>query len=393
MPGAGPPPGYARNRGGGRAAGYNGSDRKAAPAEVSDVECRKRIARSAAALVALAALGAAVVAGPAPAGAQTPVIPAKPAKPAQQPPIEPAAPAPPSRPRVVEPRRSDEAAAGDETPLQLSADLVTVTVVVRDRSGALVTDLTADDFAVYEDGRRQEVEQVSRRGEIPLQLAFLFDASMSVKPRIDFERRAAARFFATALGPNDRAALFSVATTWKLEQPLTDSAAALAAAAGRLRPEGITSLNDAIGAAAEYLGEARGRRVILLLSDGYDTAERLTLEKALAAVQRADAVVYAVSPAGTGTDFTAVGRIGGASLRRLADDTGGLAFFPPPREKLWQEAEELDRIYARIVEELKAQYVLTYYASESARSGFRSLRVEVRRPGLTVSARKGYIAD
>jgi Ca-activated chloride channel family protein len=281
----------------------------------------------------------------------------------------------------------------DDAAVQLSSNLVTVTVVVRDASGNLVTDLTADAFSVFEDGAPQQVDQLYRQGEVPLRLAFLFDVSLSVKFRIDFERRAAAKFFADALKRGDRAALFSVATEWRLEQELTESPDTLVNAMQKLEVGGITSLYGAITEAARYLDAVEGRRVVVVLSDGYDTAQEQTLEETLASVHRADAVVYAISPVGVGADVSTAGRIGAAALRQLSAETGGRAFFPPVKAKREEEAADLDAIYRTIVDEIRSEYVLTYYSTKPGSGGeFRTLRVEVRRPGLSVSTRKGYFA-
>ena len=281
---------------------------------------------------------------------------------------------------------------GDQS-VELAANLVTVTVVARDASGALVTDLTPADFKITEDGRRQDVDRFYHQGEVPLRLALLFDASISIKDRLDFEKRAASRFFTEVLRPGDQAALFSVSTDWRLEQPLTGSAGALVDATDRLAAAGITALYGAIQGASKNLGAVEGRRVLVVLSDGYDTKNRETLAATLETAQRNDAVIYCISPAGAGDDQSPSGRIGAEALHRLAEETGGHAFFPPIEEKLSHETATLDAIYRQIIEELQAQYVLTYYsttASEDKR--FRTIRVEVDRPGVTVSARKGYYA-
>jgi len=310
----------------------------------------------------LALLLAVLVAGPAARGQQ---------------PVEP--PPPPEPP--------DE---GDQS-VQLSANLVTVTVVVRDPSGALVTDLEPKDFTIVEDGKRQDVDKFYHQGEVPLRLALLFDASISIKDRLEFEKRAASRFFADVVRPGDEASLVSVSTEWRIEQPLTASAENLTAATTRLTATGITSLYAAIQGASRSLADVDGRRVIVILSDGYDTRQKETLASALEAAQRGDIVIYCISPAGAGDDQSPSGRLGAGALRRLADETGGRAFFPPVEEKLADESATLDAIYKRIIDELKAQYVITYYSTTSPENKqFRTIQVAVNRPGMVVSARKGY---
>jgi Ca-activated chloride channel homolog len=286
-----------------------------------------------------------------------------------------------------------EQSAQDEGELSLSSNLVSSTVVVRDSAGAFVTDLTAQDFVVYEDGVRQDIDQLFRQGEVPLRLALLFDASLSIKSRLDFERRAASRFFNEVVKANDQAALFSVSTEWRLEQPFSSSAETLIAAANKLEAKGTTSLYGAIQAASKELAKTEGRRVIVILSDGYDTRNRETLAQTLEVAQRSDVVIYGISPAGSGQATSSAAVAGAGALRQLCEQTGGVAFFPPVKPKEWQEAQDLDVIYTRLIDELRAQYVLTYYSKAPATDGrFRALRVEVKKPGLTVSARKGYFA-
>jgi Ca-activated chloride channel family protein len=277
--------------------------------------------------------------------------------------------------------------------VELSANLVNITVVVRDPSGALVTDLNPADFVVYEDGVRQDVDEVFQQGEIPLKLALLFDASTSVRTRLDFEKRAASHFFSAALKPGDQAALFSVASDWKLEQPLTESPATLTQAMQRLEARGTTALFGAVQGASKYLGDIEGRRVLVALSDGYDTVQRETFAATLETAQKNDVVIYGISPAGSGQATSSSAVRGAGWLRQLCDQTGGVAFFPPVEVDREREAAALEAIYNQLIEELRAQYVLTYYTKSQGASGqFRTLRVEVKRPGLTVRARKGYYA-
>ncbi|MCC6745462.1 MAG: VWA domain-containing protein [Acidobacteria bacterium] len=266
--------------------------------------------------------------------------------------------------------------------------------MARSSSGDLVTDLSATDFAVFEDGKAQQVDQFFRQGDVPpLRLALLFDASLSVRTRLDFEKRAAKRFFSQAFRAGDQAALYTVASKWTLMQPLTGSVGSLVDATDHIEAGGTTSLYGAVIAASQYLGESDGRRVLVLLTDGYDNAARETLAATLEAAQRSDIVIYGISPAGTGDSKSQVAKLGSAALNQLCEQTGGRAFFPAIEMTPEAEVQSLDRIYQRIIAELQAQYVLTYYSNDTAKDGrFRPLRVDVRRPGVTVSSRKGYYA-
>lgn len=295
---------------------------------------------------------------------------------------------PPPPPEPAAPQQEEKSTE----QVELTANLVTVTLVVRDADGNLVTSLDPKDFAVFEDGAPQQIDRIAKTEQVPLRLALLFDASISVKERLEFEKRAAARFFGDVLGPKDQGSLYSVSTDWKQEQALTASPAALESALARLDADGITSLYGAIVGASAYLGSTEGRRVVVVLSDGYDTAGTTTLDQTLASAQRSDVVIFGISPAGTGGSVTPAARIGAGALRRLADETGGVAFFPTVERDRDREASQLDDIYRRVVEELRAQYVLTFYSDAPRDGRFHDLRVDLKRPGLTVTARKGYYA-
>ncbi len=309
-----------------------------------------------------------------PGTGQSPTTPSPSPAPQEQP-VQPAPPPPPD-------------------DVELAANLVTLTVVVRDESGRLVTNLIPADFVIYEDNTPREVDRFYRQGEVPLRLVMLFDTSVSVRDRIDFEKRAASRFFTRALRPGDQAALFSFSSKVRKVASLTDSAEVLARATETLRISGITALFGAIEGAAKYLEDEHGRRVIVLLSDGFDTVKPEAFASALTRAQMADVMVYAISPAGSDDDPRPNARVGAATLRRLADETGGVAFFPPVRTKQTEEAADLDEIFTRIIDELRGQYVFTYYSGAPRDDGrLRALRVEVKRPGLTATSRRGYYAS
>jgi Ca-activated chloride channel homolog len=305
---------------------------------------------------------------------------------------EPQAPAPPP-PAPLPASQAPLPAPHPDKDIEISSNLVTVTVAVRDTAGALVTDLKPEDFALYEDGVEQEIEGFYREREVPLRLALLFDASISVAKRLDFERRAANKFFSSVLRAGDQAALFSISTDWKLEQGLTASPASLGQAASRLKADGITSLFDAIVGSAKYLSGADGRRVIVLLSDGNDTGSSSKPEEALASAQLVDAIVYAICSTPEAPASRPLDRQGQQTLLAFCRHTGGSAFIPPAGLDGARETAELDAAYAKLVEELRSQYILTYYSTRPANDGtYRKLRVQARRPGLTVASRSGYYA-
>jgi VWFA-related protein len=292
-------------------------------------------------------------------------------------------PAQQTRPRRVE---------DDQDEIKLSANLITAITSVTDPAGNQVNDLAQQDFVVYEDNVPQEIAGFYREGQLPLRLIFLFDASSSIRHRFDFEQRAAAQFFRQLMRPGDQAALMSVATDPKIEMQFTGDVEKLVSALAAIKPEGATSLYSSMTEAAKYIRPAEGRHVMVVLSDGTDTASSATLAQALTEVQKSDAVIYAVHSTGIAPSANVQDLAGEFVLKAMSEDTGGRAFFPPIYDDPKKESRDLDEIYRRVAAEVRAQYVITYYSrnTEARRDGFRAIRVEVKRPGLQVRARRGY---
>jgi Ca-activated chloride channel homolog len=318
-------------------------------------------------------------------GRQTPPPP-KPQPPAQQQgrrPVSP--PADETRPR----RATDE--PQDDKPVKLKADLVTVITSVTDSAGNQVNDLTQKDFELYEDETAQDIAGFYREGQIPLRLIFLFDTSGSIRHRFDFEQRAASLFFRNVMRPGDQAALMSVSSDAKIEMQFSPDVDQLVTGLSQLKAGGATALYDGMISAARYLRPSDGRHVMVVLSDGTDTVSTATLAQALTEAQKSDAIIYGVHSTGVAPSASVQDLAGEFVLKAMCEDTGGRAFFPPVYEDQKKEARDLDEIYKRLAAEVRAQFVLTYYSKSESKSGtFRTIRVEVKRPGLQVRARRGY---
>jgi Ca-activated chloride channel homolog len=294
-------------------------------------------------------------------------------------------PADESRPR----RTTDQ--PQDEKPLKLKADLVTVITSVTDAVGNQINDLAQKDFDVYEDNALQEIAGFYREGQIPLRLIFLFDTSSSIRHRFEFEQRAAAQFFRNVMRPGDQAALMSVSTESKIELQFSADVEQLVSAVGQLRAQGATALYDGMITAARYVRPSEGRHVMVVLSDGTDTVSASTLAQALTEAQKSDMAIYAVHSTGVAPSASVQDLAGEFVMKAMCEDTGGRAFFPPIYEDQKKEARDLDEIYKRLAAEVRAQFVLTYYSKTETRPGtFRPIRVEVKRPGVQVRARRGY---
>jgi Ca-activated chloride channel family protein len=294
--------------------------------------------------------------------------------------------------QATRPRRSTD--AQDDKPIKLSTDLVTVLTSVYDSTGNHVNNLTREDFQIFEDNKPQDIQGLYREDQLPLKLVFLFDTSLSIKHRFDFEQRAAAQFFRQVMRPGDQAAIISVSTDPRIELQYTSDVDKMVGTLSRLQPGGSTSLYSAMIVAAKYLRPAEGRHVMVVLSDGDDTSSAATLAQALNEVQKSDAMVYAVHSTGVAASVNVQDLGGEFVLKAMSEDTGGRSFFPPIYKEQEKEVRDLDEIYRRIAAEVRAQYVLTYYSNTESRDRkFRSIRVELKKAGLQVRARRGYYSD
>ncbi|MDQ3748081.1 MAG: VWA domain-containing protein [Acidobacteriota bacterium] len=283
--------------------------------------------------------------------------------------------------------------------IRVDSALVPIPVSVIDSGGRAITNLKLEDFELLIDGKAAEISDLSR-SETPVRLAMLFDNSSSVTQAREFEVKAAVKFFKRVIRPErDLAALYSVSTGSRLEQPLTKNVALLASAIENFpQPEGATALLDAIIKAANYLRESDGRRVIVIVSDGEDTYSDLdtTLEKVVLAVQLANCQVYVVKTTDF-ENFKRTGQRGGNAnilkltaerrMRELAAQTGGSVYSPI-------DERELDAAFNQISAELSQAYILNYYPAEADsknRNEFRTIFLKVKgRENLTIKTRKGY---
>ena len=272
--------------------------------------------------------------------------------------------------------------------VRVTSNLVPVPTTVVDARGIAVTNLTLEDFELRIDGQTNLISDISR-AETPVRMAMLFDNSGSSSASRDFEKHAAVRFFQNVMRPADQAAIYSVSTNVELAQPMTNDVTRLQQTIESFgKPEGATSLHDAIFDALVYLKPYAGRRVLVIVSDGQDTTSRLPehdFDNTLQRLLSDDCQVYVVQ---TGVydnanvhDLTAERR-----MQQFSSQTGGAAYIP-------KSVSELDDAFAQISADLAQQYILSYYPSADKRDGrFHIIAVSVKtRPNARVRARKGFL--
>jgi len=272
--------------------------------------------------------------------------------------------------------------------IKVRVDLVNVLLTVTNKRNHLEKGLAKEDFRVFEDNKPQTIRYFSRETDLPLRIGVLVDTSASIRDRLSFEQGAAIEFLETTLRPGkDLAFVEAFDVQPEVAQDYTDDLGKLSAAIRGLRAGGVTTLYDAIYQSCRERmlvfppPEPYLRRVIIIISDGEDNQSDHTREEALAMAQHAEVTLYAVS-----TSEAGVAGYGDKVLRRLAEGTGGRAFFP-------FKADQTAADFRQIASELRSQYSLAYVSTNRAHDGsFRSILIEPLQKGLQVRAKPGYFA-
>ncbi len=271
----------------------------------------------------------------------------------------------------------------------VSVELVNVFCSVFDRrTNNFVTSLTQNDFTVYEDQKKQEIQNFARETNMPLTIAMLVDTSDSVGPKLKFEQDAATAFFQSILKEKeDRGMLLEFDSSVGLLQDFTGDPNKLAKAIKKLKAAGGTALYDAIYETCdEKLIREIGRKAIVILSDGNDTNSKRTLHQATEMALRAEATIFSISVSRGGYFGVTPSGEGDPILTNLAEETGGKVFFP-------FKVEDLEQSFREINQELRSQYNLGYISNNKARDGsYRKIEIKVQERGLKLRYRKGYYA-
>jgi len=273
-----------------------------------------------------------------------------------------------------------------QTPLRVNVDLVNVAFTVTDRTGRFVSGLKQDDFALEEDGRKQDIQRFSQENEKPLTIGVLIDKSPSVGPVFNEEKAAAVSFLDTTLKSGDLAMVISFDRTVTLEEDFTEDKKPLRQAINSLTTGNGTSVYDAIYLACkEQLPKEGGRKAIILISDGEDNTSKVKLPEALVAAHQSDAVIYSISNR-VGGFFGNAPNAGAETLKRFSLETGGTVYFVGGRS-------DLTEVFGEISDELRSQYSLAYISSDTTRDGkYRHIRIIPRDSSYKIKAREGYYA-
>jgi VWFA-related protein len=281
--------------------------------------------------------------------------------------------------------------------IRSQVNLVNLFVTVRDKNKRIATDLKKEDFKLQEDGQDQQIAFFSKEVTMPITMALLLDTSGSEQFMLGAIQDMGGRFMDRVLRKGDEALVMSFDTDVDLLSDFTDDRGQLDRAIRKTRinapmSSGMagpvptshvtgTAFYDAVYLACnEKLNTEAGRKAIVVVTDAQDEGSKVRVEEAIEAAQRTDTVIHIL--------LVADSRFGGNSgvAKKMTDETGGRMIVANTEKHL---AEAFDQIS----EELRSQYTLGYYPTNTARDGkFRKIKVDMSNHDLKVLARKGYYA-
>jgi VWFA-related protein len=314
---------------------------------------------------------------------------------AQQPAAPPAA--PPANQPAPAPAAQQPAAAqpagqvGQETAptiIRLNVNEVSLIFTVTDGHGHYIPNLQQSNFALLDDRKAPtHVKSFHQQINLPLRVGIVIDSSTSIRSRFKFEQQSAIEFLLEILKTrSDRAFVMDFAETARVDQDWTNNIDALESGVNRISPGGGTALYDSVYVACrDKLLSERGpepeRKAMVLISDGNDIVSRAYQEEAIKMCQRAETIIYAIS-----TNWTPSRGKGDQALTKMAEETGGQAFFPP-------SVEEMSSSFKNIEEELRSQYALVYTPADfKYDGGYRPIYLFCNDRRYKVRAKKGYFA-
>jgi Ca-activated chloride channel homolog len=268
---------------------------------------------------------------------------------------------PPPAPRQSEP----------EATLKVNVNLVNVFVTVTDAQGAPVGGLTKENFILREDGHEQKIAVFDKESALPISIALAIDTSLSTRHDLPLEQASAKRFAHAILRPIDAMSVYGFSeSVHEATRGYTPDVKRIDEAIEHIRVGAATALFDAIYLTSRALDKRKGRKVIVLITDGGDTISKVDYKEAVRAAEEAEALVYSIiivpieSSAGRETG-------GEHALIQLSEDTGGKYYYATSGPKL-------DEAFRKISDELRTQYLLAYYPSQRlSLSEFRRLDVKV----------------
>ena len=283
------------------------------------------------------------------------------------------------------PSQNTPASPGDYT-FRSDTRLVVLPVTVADKSGKLIPNLPQTAFKVYENGAEQPIKSFHRE-DVPVSLGIIIDNSGSMRDkRVKVETASAD--LVKASNPQDQVFVVNFNDEAYLDVPFTNDIKKLEQGLARIDSRGGTAMRDAISMSIDYMKEngKKDKKVLLVVTDGNDTASTGTLEKLVAKAQKSEVLIYAIGL--LNEEERREARKAKRALDELTSASGGLAYYP-------KELADVDKIALLVAHEIRNQYTITYTPTIQALDGsFRQIKVTVSGAGRSaqVRTRTGYYA-
>jgi len=308
-------------------------------------------------------------------------------------------------------KSQDQSSQDTTETLKVNVEVVQLFFNVKDKHGALIPNLTKDNFEIAEDGTPQTIKYFKAETDLPLTLGILIDTSGSQLRVLDMEKEVGASFLENILRPKDEAFVISFDVDVNLLQDFTTSVSKLRRAlngtrintggvscsGGPLGPQGPipcsstgprgTALYDAVYLAShDELSHEVGRKAMILLTDGEDQGSRLKIKDAIEAAQKADAICYVLLIADRGF-YGGFGYSGDSDMKKLTQETGGRVI------DVGNKIDKLRKAFDEISAELRSQYNIGYTPTNATRDGgFRKVQIKSKQGDYKIQARSGYYA-
>jgi Ca-activated chloride channel homolog len=276
-------------------------------------------------------------------------------------------------PRPPDAQQQQQSAGSDEQPsatFKVNVKLVNVFATVTDPNGTPISSLKQDDFELFEDGKPQQIAVFHRESELPLSIVVAIDTSLSTRGDQKLELESARRFAHAILRPIDGLSLFQFSEIVDQLTPFTADVRVIDKAINRVHSGAATALYDTLYLGSDALLERRGRKVMVVITDGGDTASKVNYQEAIREAQQAEVILYSIiivpieNSAGRDTG-------GEHALIQLSRDTGGKYFYA-------SGLSQLDAAFRQISDELRTQYLIAYYPSTRVSdSDFRRIEIKI----------------
>ncbi|MEO1085891.1 MAG: VWA domain-containing protein, partial [Acidobacteriota bacterium] len=261
---------------------------------------------------------------------------------------------------------------------EMRINFVELYTTVVDRKGDFVEGLEIGDFTVEEEGEAQEVRRFEPMEGLPIRAGLVIDTSLSMTAALQDVEKAAYQFLDNVMTDRDRAAVITFADEPRLVTRFTGDKSVIAGGLAGLDAEGETALYDAIIFTLHYFSGLKGKRAMVVLTDGEDSVSDYPFDDAIEFARRIGVSIYII-----GLDFGTTTQDGRTKLYALARETGGETFFI-------DGVRQLEKVYAQIQSELRSQYLLGYQSTTKG-TGFREVQVELPgRRGLDAKTIRGY---